>query len=989
VQHIEDETLFDFICGQLDGEARRAVVDHAAACTQCARLIAKAVDAHVETQEADAVTGDLAMRAPGTTLGRYVLLDRLGEGGMGVVYAAHDPELDRKVALKLLRTSDSAPKRRERLLREAKALARLAHPNVVAVHDVGSIGEQVFVAMELIDGRTLRQWVADERPGWRAIVEVYRQAGRALSAAHALGIVHRDFKPDNVLIDSGGRVRVVDFGLARAVGEQARAVSDARSGPSDRLTRTGSLMGTPAYMAPEQHRGEAAGAAADQFGFCVALYEALYGQRPFAGDTLDTLARSVTAGDIRAPSRDASAPLWLHRVLARGLRVAAIDRYPTMDALLAALDRDPAPRRRRVALAIALTLAIALVASGLVHQRHTASVERQRAAARLGHAQALAIDVERLRSGLRAARLLPPHDTTPERDALAARLREVEAALLTLGSDGAALCHSALGVGYVALDEHERARPHLEAAWRLGEHSSDLAFALGVDLGELYHQRERRLIAIADRDERARTRVAVEHELRDPALVYLRDAKGAANTQPAYVEGLIAFQMDRFTEAAELAHAAFTQAPLLFEAGELEARALFSQARERWQHNDVVESDRLIARAREAFARVRTVARSYSTAEEGKVLVELALRNVHLGKPLGSLLDDAEADCRLAIAVDPQGPGKRILAVVYWVHGEQLFANGGDPSAAMARAIALAEEDARAHPSSELAFDVIGNASGTEAWWQSQHHVDHRAALSKSIEALRAEVAILAHPEALSNLCAAILTRSSYEIDHGVDASESLGSAADACQAALARQQRADALLNLAAAYNLQATVELRHDRDPAALVAKVDQAVADARKLDIAYGALFARPTLAHTLQAQYELQHGRDPRPELARALAECALWIKTEGNAGSFSASARARLVEARYDLEQHRQPASLARARADARKAVALDASNGEAHARLAEAELVVGRAALYAGRDPSAAFAAAAREVAASLAASPGDVEVLALADELRRWSHRP
>jgi serine/threonine protein kinase len=228
----------------------------------------------------------------GDRLGRYVIIDLLGSGGMGVVYTAYDPDLDRRVALKLLRP-DRGPSWGEtgrlRLLREAQAIARLSHPNVIAVYDAGSFGDQVFVAMEFIEGGTLRQWL-EERPPWREVLDRFLLAGRGLAAAHAAGLVHRDFKPDNVLLSRDGRVRVMDFGLARPIGEPSRmeewrAPAGSGGNLASPLTQWGEALGTPGYMAPEQLRGEASDARSDQFSFCVSLYEALYGERPFLGDS--------------------------------------------------------------------------------------------------------------------------------------------------------------------------------------------------------------------------------------------------------------------------------------------------------------------------------------------------------------------------------------------------------------------------------------------------------------------------------------------------------------------------------------------------------------------------------------------------------------------------------------------------------------------------------------------------------------------------------
>jgi eukaryotic-like serine/threonine-protein kinase len=316
-----------------------------------------------------------AVLARGSALGRYIVLERLGAGGMGVVYAALDPELDRRIALKLVRAEHDAPASTAasdgaaRLLREAQAMARLHHPNVIVVHDVGTVDGRVFIAMEYLDGGTLAQWL-DAAP--RSIAEIlacFLDAGAGLAAAHAAGIVHRDFKPDNVLLGKDGRVCVVDFGLARAASDTLEQPGptgpQSRSGDSleQRLTRTGALMGTPAYMSPEQHAGGGTDARSDQFAFCVALYEALHGRRPFAGDDAASLAANVLDGTLRAPPENSTAPRWLTPILARGLATAPQQRFADIDALLTALRDDPTVRRRRrlrrAAIVVAGSLAVA------------------------------------------------------------------------------------------------------------------------------------------------------------------------------------------------------------------------------------------------------------------------------------------------------------------------------------------------------------------------------------------------------------------------------------------------------------------------------------------------------------------------------------------------------------------------------------------------------------------------------------------------------
>jgi tetratricopeptide (TPR) repeat protein/predicted Ser/Thr protein kinase len=314
----------------------------------------------------------------GAEVGRYVVLDQLGRGGMGVVYAAFDPQLDRKVALKLLHTQagdgTDATSGRPRLLREAQALAKLAHPNVITIHDVGTVEGAVFIAMEFIEGQTLGDWADVGRP-WREVIAMYAAAGRGIAAAHRAGIVHRDFKPDNVMIGKDGRPRVLDFGLARTA-DLADATRSSSEEPVDsrlsstfdtKLTVTGAVMGTPAYMAPEQHHGHAVDERSDQFSFCVAVYEALYGERPFAGDTLATLSFAVLHGKLREPPANSAVPGWLRKVVLRGLAREPSDRYPSMDELLREFDRDPT-RTRKIAIAGVGLLGL-VIGLGVVGQR--------------------------------------------------------------------------------------------------------------------------------------------------------------------------------------------------------------------------------------------------------------------------------------------------------------------------------------------------------------------------------------------------------------------------------------------------------------------------------------------------------------------------------------------------------------------------------------------------------------------------------------------
>jgi len=380
--------------------------------------------------------------ARGALLGRYVILGRIGAGAMGEVYAAYDPELDRKLAIKLLRgtpgAGEHASDHSARLLREARAIAKLSHRNVVVVHDTGSFDGRVFIVMEFLEGSTLTVWLHAAQRTWREVLDMFVAAGRGLHAAHEAGLLHRDFKPDNVMVCRDGHVRVMDFGLVedmnaptavpalpdagaplvidpdstlelgrdttaairREVAERGRAltgktnpsldsvsVAPSKAPPSERPprrthepvpidllssgpaeapsgrgdTKTGSLMGTPAYMSPEQFRGGELDARCDQYSFAASLHQALYGELPFQAATFAELAAKVQHEEPRSPPEKTEVPVWLQQAIRRGISRDPADRYPSMADFLSALHLQPRRRRRGRILAGAAALSLLLM----------------------------------------------------------------------------------------------------------------------------------------------------------------------------------------------------------------------------------------------------------------------------------------------------------------------------------------------------------------------------------------------------------------------------------------------------------------------------------------------------------------------------------------------------------------------------------------------------------------------------------------------------
>ncbi|HUJ63762.1 MAG TPA: serine/threonine-protein kinase, partial [Kofleriaceae bacterium] len=330
---------------------------HIDSCDHCRKIVAAAARAETLAMGTPEPPGSDEPLLDLSVGGRYVIEALLGRGGMGSVYLARDVTLGREVALKLHRAGSGG----ERLHREAVAMAKLAHPNVVTVFEVTSIDDRLCVAMEYVRGDTLRGWRGSRHRTWHEIVALLLDAGQGLAAAHAAGLVHRDFKPENVLVGDDGRPRVGDFGLARVGPEPAarRGVAAALADLDTPMTATGTVLGTPAYMAPEQLAGEPVDARCDQFAFCVVAWECLFGRRPFTGNSLAAIRTAIVERELAAPGKRA-VPDRVRRAIERGLATEPADRYADMPELLATLRAAAAPRtRRRVAIA-----AVALVAIG-------------------------------------------------------------------------------------------------------------------------------------------------------------------------------------------------------------------------------------------------------------------------------------------------------------------------------------------------------------------------------------------------------------------------------------------------------------------------------------------------------------------------------------------------------------------------------------------------------------------------------------------------
>ena len=326
-----------YLARQLDAAQRAQFERHLAGCGLCRGVV------RLLGPQIGITSGSGSARADdsiGPTFGRFHIERRAGAGAFGTIWVAHDPEIDRKVALKIL-AADAAPA--DAAVLEARALGRIVHPNLVTVFEVGEAESRPYLVMEWIDGVDLRRW-SGRRDGWRDILEALLQAGRGLAALHGVGVLHGDFKPANVIVDQAGRVRVVDLGLARFAA--LPSADESREDPREEHDEVTRVAGRPAYMAPELWHRHPAHEGSDQFSYCVTLFECLYGVRPFVGDTATELLEAMTNGDVALRRGARRVPGWLRAVIERGLAPVPTARWPSMRALITALERGLSRRRR-------------------------------------------------------------------------------------------------------------------------------------------------------------------------------------------------------------------------------------------------------------------------------------------------------------------------------------------------------------------------------------------------------------------------------------------------------------------------------------------------------------------------------------------------------------------------------------------------------------------------------------------------------------------
>jgi eukaryotic-like serine/threonine-protein kinase len=762
---------------------------------------------------------------------RYELRELLGEGGMGRVFRAFDRVLQRQVALKLVRNDGNVPP--ERLLREARAQGRVSHDHVCRVFDAGELAGQAYISMQLIAGPTLRQAAESLRGDEK--LELVAQAAEGLHAAHRCGLVHRDLKPGNIMLerqpDGTWKAYVVDFGLVRDLDTS--------------VTATNVVAGTPHYMAPEQVRGavDRIDWRADVWALGATLFELLAGRPPFGASSSAEVLVKVLRDEVEYPASPRM-PRDLRAILERCLEKEPERRYGSARELAEDLRRFSsglpvsarpagplqrllkAARRNRPLTAVVVASGLALVVlGGLLARTAVRSSEREQLARRFAE-EAAAVEAI-----VRYSALLPPHDARRERQIVRARIDAIEGRVREVGELAVGPGAYAMGRGWLALGDAERARSVLARAWEAGYRTSDTAASLGQAMAAVYRRRLYEARGVASKEARQARERQLAEELRDPALRLLRSAEPVATSaSPAYVEAVIALIEERWEDALAAARRAEREVPWLYEASRLEGEVWLARARAQSNRGEPGQAAAALRESERALVRAMDLARSDPEARalecrRRQLAVGIAAKGAPSPEPL---LPSLRTACEAVLEVDPDAAGSLCdLGDGYVDVGTWQLDHGQDPGRALGEAVTLAEAALACNPTEPMAYNVLGTAAWRLARFDRKSGRPTRPWSQRALDAF--ELAAVFDPFAVRPLG-----------NRGLVLSD------------LAQDER-------------------EAGRDPLPLFAQALQAYGDALALDPGAASIYFNRGVVGWRAGEWATLHGLDARPHLRGAILD----------------------------------------------------------------------------------------------------------------------
>ncbi len=921
---------------------------------------------------------------------------------MAFVYKAHDPVLGRTVALKLLRGED--PDLAERLLREARAQARIDHEHVCRIYEAGREDSRPYIAMQYVDGSNLKDLASSLTLEQK--LKLMREVAEAVHAAHREGVVHRDLKPSNVMAerteDGDWFPYVLDFGLARDAAAPG-------------LTMTGVALGTPWYMSPEQARGETRtlDRRSDVYSLGATLYELVGGQPPFHDASgVGVLVRVLNEEPAPLSSREAAVPADVQTIITKCLEKEPGRRYESARALADDLGRylDGEPiaarpvsivyrlrrraRKHRVAMttaAVASLVALAFAGLGL----------RARATARGQAALAaeFARDVRDVEWLLRVAHMAPLHDIRPERAQVRQHLARIAERMQAEGSRARGPGEYALGRGQLALGDPAAASVHLERAWQAGWRNADVAYALGLALGQVYRRELELADSLGGAESRAARRAEIQRAYRDPAVAYLRQSAGSDVVAPEYVEGLLDFYERRHHEAMASARKALARVPWLYEAALLEGDVQARLSKERHETGDAAGSRLALAAAEESYRAAAATARSDPAAWDGLCQVGIQRMESTL-YARGDLAPDyaaARDHCEQALRADPDLPQVHAkLANIHRYWADDLAQRGKNPLAALDQATAEAERAIALDPRNRRAHGNLGIVYRLRAAYEQQHGQPFVGSLGRALEHLQKAVELSGGDAgSLNDLGNVYLTRGLAGTSRGGDPRDDLGQAIAHYDRALQHTPDfAYAVSNRGAASLEIARYQTDHGLD-------ADPTLAEARQFQERAVALLPglegthfRLAEVHALAAELALLRGQDPGPALLAARGELREMarINPDGAPDVSLLAGDLDLTEARGRLEGGLSPLSaLASAQRRFSEAAWGNPTLADAWRLRAEAVLVEVRWRMARGQDAGPTLARVGRDLEGAAKRDRRDALVLTVMAEQRQarvdWRH--
>ncbi len=833
---------------------------------------------------------------PGTDLktwGRFHLVELLGTGGMGDVYKAYDPSLGRYIALKILRHED--PETLKRFLREARSQAKVEHPHVCKIYESGECSGHPYIAMQYIEGKTLKeldlQLTLEEKLG------IIKEVASGLQAAHRRGLIHRDVKPTNVMVtqteEGNWKPFIMDFGIAR---EQE----------ASGLTSTGMVVGTPFYMSPEHAKGKLANLdrRSDIYSLGITLYELLTGFVPFQGDTpVEVLIKVMDKDPPPIRKINPRVPVDVETIVMKCLEKEPNRRYSSAKELAEDirryLDGDPIMARpatltyrikRKLvkhkwsAILVGAASVVIIVLIGLwLHTQWTAS---QRAMI----AQQLGQEVEKIESTIRYAHLLPIHNISREKTIIQERIKAIEEKMKKVGKVALGPGHYAMGRGFIALQEYAKAREHLEQAWAAGYQTPEVAYELGLAMGELYLKESEIANRIDNKELREARKKEIEKIFREPAVKFLLQAGKIRDKSQDYIVALISFYEKKYQKALTILETAMKKAqegtPWLYEANLLEGNIFLAILGENPNYKEAME---IFPRAEQAYQKVIKIGESDIRGYVG--LSRVLERKIRLtldskGGDLQPLVDTTIAQCQKALQIDPELADIYVMksSVYCWLGRSRIFA-GKDPIPSFTLSEEAAQNALKLQDDNFEAYTLIGITNRHKAEFHMDRGEDPTGAFQ--LAAWNFNKAIQLNPTyvtAYNGMGIISIRRAQYEMSQGKDPNESLEKAISSLKKALSINPNIVELHNsLAGASWLRGGILTTQGKDARPSFLEACQSLEKAIEINPGITHFYSNLGFVYMDLGRYELNYGFTPTATLNKALSyfEKAVEINPKGN------------------------------------------------------------------------------------------------------------